>query len=180
MKPRSFALLIAIASVLASCISQTPAAPAPPAKKPLAELLDDWRLQKQGMIQIAEAMPAEKFSFKPTPKQRTFGEQILHVATSNVDVFKLMGNAKAPSFPTTAAESKALAIQALADSYDFGTAVLQQQTDSTIEQLVNTSFAGPCSKARLAWNMLGHSQDIYGQMVVYLRLNNIVPPASRI
>jgi len=50
--------------------------------------------------------------------------------------------------------------------------VLEQVKDSP-------SFLGPSSRARILWTLLAHSMDIYGQMAVYLRLNGIVPPASR-
>ena len=70
-------------------------------------------------------------------------------------------------------------LKAMADSYDFGTALLKEQTDATITQTIDGRFLGPSTRARLFWFLLGHSMDIYGQMVVYLQLNGTVPPASR-
>jgi len=46
----------------------------------LADLIKDWQGQKEMLLQLAKAMPAKKFGYKPTPRQRTYGEQILHVA----------------------------------------------------------------------------------------------------
>ncbi len=70
-------------------------------------------------------------------------------------------------------------LQALADSYDHGIALLNAQTDASIDETIEAAFLGPSTRARLFWFLLGHSMDIYGQMAVYLRLNDIVPPASR-
>ena len=62
----------------------------------------------------------------------------------------------------------------------LGTDLLKEQTESGILETINgPKFLGPSSRARIFWFLMGHSMDIYGQMVVYLRLNGIVPPASR-
>ena len=50
----------------------------------LADLQRDWRSQKVLLVQLAEAMPAEKFTYRPTPAQRTYGEQIIHIAAGNI------------------------------------------------------------------------------------------------
>jgi len=93
----------------------------------------------------------------------------------------LAGKAAAPSFTAGSAKTKADILKALADSYDYGTALLSEQTEATIlEQVADSpSWLGPASRARIYWSLLAHTMDIYGQMAVYLRLNGIVPPASR-
>ena len=62
------------------------------------DLMKDWKAQKVMMLRIAEAMPGDKFDYKTTPPQRTFGEQILHVAGANVmlllKIFGLTATAK--------------------------------------------------------------------------------------
>ena len=147
---------------------------------PVGDLVTDWQQQKEGLMKIADAMPEDRFGYKPTAAQRTYGEQILHIAESNVDIFKLMGaKAQVPSFSAHRPKTKAQLLAALAASYDYGTAVLSEQTTDTLGTVVHTSFAGPCTRSRLAWQMIAHSMDSYGQMAVYLRLNGIVPPASR-
>ena len=71
----------------------------------------------------------------------------------------------------------------LADSFDYGAAALTEQTDRTmLEAAANTRFdrfMGPSVKARVVYFVIGHTWDIYGQMVVNLRLNGITPPASQ-
>ena len=145
-----------------------------------AELLKDWTDQKTMMMKIADAMPEEKFSYKSTPAQRDYGQQILHIAGGNVMYLRFFGGkATAPAINRTAA-GKAEILKALADSFDYGTALIREQTDQTMMQTVQTNpYLGPSSRARVIYFLLGHTWDIYGQMAVYLRLNGIVPPASQ-
>jgi len=156
----------------------TPDAPATGAATVLGDLLKDWQDQKDTMMKIADAMPEDKFGYKSTPPQRSYGEQVMHVATVNVDILKWVGGqAPAPSLENV--KTKADMLKAMADSYDYGTALLKEQTDTTIVQTIDGRFLGASTRARVFWFLLGHSMDIYGQMVVYLRLNGVVPPASR-
>jgi uncharacterized damage-inducible protein DinB len=131
------------------------------------------------MMAIASAMPEEKFSYKSTPAQRDYGQQIMHVATGNMAYLRFFGGkATAPAFDRNA-RTKVEILQALAASFDFGDALIREQTDESMLQIVQTNqFLGPSSKARVIYFLIGHTWDIYGQMAVYLRLNGIVPPRS--
>ena len=145
--------------------------------------LQDWTRLKDTMMKISEAMPEEKFSYRATPAERTWGEQILHVAEANVVQMGRLGAKAPPSAYNMKATSKAEIMKALADSFDFGTAALKEQTDQTmVGQAESTRFdrfMGASTKARVVYYVIGHTWDIYGQMVVYLRLNGITPPASQ-
>ena len=145
--------------------------------------LKDWTSQRDMLLKIAAAMPEEKFGYRPTPAQRTWGEQILHIAQANVNQMGRLGSKKpAPAIDMTLTSPAAI-LSALADSFDYGTAVLQEQTDAAlIQQAGNTPFdrfMGPSAGIRVVYYVVGHTWDIYGQMVVYLRLNGITPPASQ-
>ena len=70
-------------------------------------------------------------------------------------------------------------MKALADSFDYGTAIISEQTDQTMVQTVNAPFLGPSSRARVFTFVMGHTWDLYGQLAVYLRLQGHVPPASQ-
>ena len=145
-----------------------------------ADLIKDWERQKATLVAIADAMPEDKFSFKSTPAQRSYAEHIMHVATVNVDILKLVGGqAPPPTFTAESAKTKADILKALGESYDHGIALLNEQTDATITETIEAAFLGPSTRARVFWFLLGHSMDSYGQLAVYLRLNGIVPPASR-
>jgi len=145
--------------------------------------LQDWTRQKDTMMKIAAAMPEDKFAYRATPAERTWAEQILHVAEANVVQMGRFGSTAAPPVIDMKASAKADVLKSLERSFDFGTAALEQQTDQAMLATAETTrfdrFMGPSTKARVVYYVIGHTWDIYGQMVVYLRLNGITPPASQ-
>jgi uncharacterized damage-inducible protein DinB len=146
-----------------------------------AEMLRDWTNLKTTMSRIASEMPEDKFTFKSTPAQRSYGEQILHVATVNARFLGAVGAKTVAPAIDGKATGKAAIIKAMDDSFDYGTAILKEQTDQTMLQAAASppQFLGPSTRARIFTFLIGHTWDIYGQMAVYLRLNNLVPPASQ-
>ena len=142
--------------------------------------MKDWAGQKDLLVKIADAMPDDKFGFKPTPAQRSFGEHILHIAQVNVALLAAVGG-KTPA-PTIdmKATTKAEMIKQMTDSFDYGAAVIKEFNNTTIQGTVTRRSAwGPSTRARVFFFLIAHTQDTYGQMAVYLRLNGVVPPASQ-
>ena len=143
-----------------------------------AVVLKDWEDLKTAMMDFGDAMPAENFDFKPTDELRNFGEQLMHVASANLFY---MGNldtdAARPDFGEPV--EKADVLQALSDSFDFGTEILSGQTDASLREMVDGGYLGESNRARIAYMAIVHTRQEYGVMTVYLRLNDIVPPASR-
>jgi hypothetical protein len=169
---------VRMCSVVVAMIALAVLRPAAQSITVQGDLLTDWTSMKDTMTKIADAMPEDKLGYKPTPAQRSYREQILHVAVDNVAMMKLLGaKTPAPAIDKNAA-SKAETLKALADSFDYGSAVIREQTDRSIAETVQVpNFIG--TRARLVWSAIGHAWDEYGVMTVYLRLNGIVPPASR-
>ena len=156
----------------------------------VGDLLHDWSNMKATIADIGETMPEDKFGFKPAPTQRTFGEQLLHIAHGNVLGLKPLGANSAPPDIDLKATSKAAIMKAVADSFDYGTAVIKAQTEQSITQAIQGPPVpelgdparrpyGMVTRAKLVWATIGHAWDEYGAMTTYLRLNDIVPPASR-
>ena len=183
-------VMVGLGAAIVGCGGETAAPPAAaassttaaPGSQVLRDLRADWQAQNDTMVKIADAMPEGKFGYKTTPPQRNYGEQIMHVALTNVELLKLLGGkAAAPTLTVESAKTKADILKALADSYDYGTALLNEESETTIGQPLADSppWLGPASRARIMWTLLAHTMDIYGQMAVYLRMNGIVPPASR-
>jgi len=144
------------------------------------ELLRDWLEMKETMRKLASEMPEDKYGYKSTPPQRDFAQQVLHVANANVINLRFLRGKAMPPAIDRDLKAKADVIKAMDDSFDYGTALIKELTDQTLMVTVETNaFLGPSSRARVIWFLLGHSWDIYGQMVVYLRLNGGVPPASQ-
>jgi uncharacterized damage-inducible protein DinB len=184
---RALARSVAVLALAAALVMVAPTspigaqAPSAPASATLAgDLLKDWEAQKDTMIKLGDAMPPEKFSYKPTPELRTYAEQLMHVATSNVGLMRLLDpKATAPTLDAKAS-AKAEVLKALGDSFDFGTSMLKSQTSATLQETVQgPRFLGPSTRARVVYRTMAHTWDEYGAMTVYLRLNGIVPPASR-
>ena len=145
-----------------------------------ADFLKEWQGQKDTLVKIAQAMPEDKYSFKSTPAQRSFGEHVMHIAQVNMMLLQTLGG-KAPAPQLDAkATSKADTIKAMSDTFDYGLAVLREQTDQTmVGGVQGPPWMGFSTRARMVAFLIGHTQDTYGQMVVYLRLNGLVPPASQ-
>src|SRR5688500_3923194 len=153
---------------------------APPCTTVACDLQGDWDRNKARIAGIANAMPEDKYSYKSTPAQRTFAEQVMHVATIDVMLLGTMG-AKTPAPKLNEkASTKADVLAELQKSQDFGTAVLKEFSDAQLNERVKSlPFLGPTvSRIRLAYFSISHGQDIYGQLAVYLRLNGVIPPAS--
>ena len=177
---RLFAIAWAVIVIAAPKPAVTAAAQGPARASIQAEMLKDWTGLKDTMDKIANAMPEDKFTFKATPPQRDFGEQVMHIATVNARFLGFVGaQAAAPKIdPKTT--GKAATIKAMDEAFDYGTAILKEQADQTMLSPAATppGFLGPSTKARMFSFLIGHTWDTYGQMAVYLRLNGITPPAS--
>jgi len=155
--------------------------PAPPASMSLAmDFANDFQAQEDLILKAADAMPADKFDFKPTPPQQTFGERLMHIVQVNANLFRALGPKTPAPMINMQAKSKADVMMALKQSFDYGLAVVKEFNDQQlVERVMPPRFMGPsASRVRIISFSLVHTEDIYGQMVVYLRLNGVTPPAS--
>jgi hypothetical protein len=181
------ASLIAATTLLALGLAHTASAqgpqgrggpPAGPTITTLAgDVQADWAAQKEVFVNAADAMPDDKFGYQPTPGQQSYGARIMHVVQTNQLLVGLGGKTPAPAINLKAA-TKAEVMTALRLSMDHWDVVLKEFTDQQLnERVAAGGFMG--SRLRLIYGSMQHTYDIYGQIVVYLRLNGIVPPASR-
>jgi uncharacterized damage-inducible protein DinB len=149
----------------------------------IPEFVQDWKISKQFTLEVANAMPAELYSFKPNPDEMTFGEQIVHIAGANVFRFHEITGAK-PPFEFDPAKPQATdkdsAVKMLEQSFDYVIAVLPGITS---EQLKRTwhipSWKGrtdPDGRAMIL-NMFVHTAHHRAQCEVYMRVKGIKPPA---
>jgi uncharacterized damage-inducible protein DinB len=137
--------------------------------------------QEKDFVDAADAMPADKFEYAPTMGEfkgvRTFGSEVKHVAGANYYYFGKWGvpNTKSPDDIDKLA-GKAEIMQALRDSFAYEHAAFNMITAANAFEPMDKSGE---TRASLATHALAHMMDHYGQMVEYLRMNGIVPPASR-
>jgi uncharacterized damage-inducible protein DinB len=140
----------------------------------------DWARGYALLIGVAEAMPEDKFGVKPTPAQESFGQRLMHVANIDLKLVSTLGGKTPAPMVNPKAASKAEIVAALRQVSEYGSAVLKEFNDQQLaERVTSMPFLGPtASRLRVIYFAMSHSQDIYGQLVVYLRLNGITPPAS--
>jgi uncharacterized damage-inducible protein DinB len=135
------------------------------------------------VVGAAEAMPADKYDFAPTAGKfdgvRTFGAQVQHLAEANYYFFSGFGLSGAPDdAKLKALKSKDELVQALKDSYAFAQKGIDTMTPQNAFETVSAGQM-KVTRAGFATICLAHSMDHYGQIVEYLRMNGIVPPASQ-
>jgi uncharacterized damage-inducible protein DinB len=137
----------------------------------------------------AEAMPEDKFGFAPTNGEfkgvRTFAEQIKHVAAVNYELGAAILEEKTPvdigdeSGPASV-KTKAEILNYLKESFAYVHKAVQTINEKNLVEPLKSPFGeGTVTRLGLATSISGHGFDHYGQMVEYLRMNGIVPPASR-
>ena len=145
------------------------------------DVQSDLERTKDLIINLVDAMPEDKFSFRSTPAQRTFGEHAMHIVQVDGFLFAALGGKTPAPAINQKATSKADILAALRQSYAWQEALLKEFNDQQlVERIMPPAFLGSsASRLKVFYYDLQHTQDTYGQMVVYLRLNGITPPASR-
>ena len=142
----------------------------------------DWERTRTLVLGLVNAMPDDKFGYKPTPAQGTFAERAMHVARHRHQRCLARSAARRRRRPLAnpKATTKAEVVAALQASFDYGAAVIKEFNDQQLrERIASMPFLGPtASRLKVIYFSMQHTQDIYGQLVVYLRLNGITPPAS--
>jgi uncharacterized damage-inducible protein DinB len=177
--------LLSTTSSLVLAQAAAPAKPAVGTPIPPAQIYGKvLSIMEQQFVSAAEAMPEDKYNFAPPASLgefknvRTFGQQIKHVAESNYYFFGgsdyTDAQAKAMSDSIEKLTTKADIVKALKDS--FAKAHAYVDTITPENAFVQTEHG---TRAGMAAFGIAHVMDHYGQLVVYLRMNGIVPPASR-
>jgi hypothetical protein len=174
----SLALLATVAMA-----QQTAAAAAPPT---VAAVLDrQLSLLEKELVPMGTDMPEGKFDFVPSGGDfkgvRGFGDQLKHVAMVNFRVSGAILREKPPMPADMASvKSKAEIMKFVQDSFAYAHKAFASITEKNlVEEIPALSGNGTTTRLWLATLLIGHDRDHYGQLVVYLRMNGIIPPASR-
>lgn len=184
MERISFLAIVLLAFVCAAHAQDTPKQHVviKPADPELKVVLDSWNEIGRKLTVMAEEFPEDKYDFKPTPAQRSFAEQLLHAAGSCYFFTNpVMGvKPQAAEDPKRADyPSKAAVVAFVKKAFADGAAAIQAKGEKGLTtEVVYT----PDQKARvidIAYGIIEHSGEHYGQLVVYYRLAGLVPPESR-
>jgi len=208
---KKIVLCLSLLMMCAGAVAQDTAAPpktkakkaaATPTTAPMAMKMDVTSVLERNLknleddvVPAADAMPEDKYNFKPTNDLikgseftgvKTYADQVKHIAVTNELVTACLNGQPQP-VPDAEADlgpakltSKADIMQYLKDSFAHAHEAFAKINKANIDGQVRNPF-GKGTRPRLGLTIiiLGHTQDHYGQMVEYLRMNGIIPPASR-
>ncbi|HUO16983.1 MAG TPA: DinB family protein [Verrucomicrobiae bacterium] len=137
--------------------------------------------QEKNLVAAVEEMPADKFSYKPTEQQMTFGHLVLHIIGSNNHLCSTIGNIPEvkPSVPLKESDSKEKLVEALKASFEFCSTALDKVDDSKLSDEVELfgGRKGPRAFALIA--LTNDWADHYSSAAMYLRLNGLLPPTAQ-
>jgi len=196
--------LLAVLSFAAGAMAQGAAKPATPAATPagqpqqpptISAVIDrEITIIEKEFVDAAEAMPEDKYNFTPAGLNlqgsdykgvRTFAEEVKHVATANYMFWgaitgdSMLPGTTGPNGPDNI-KTKAEIMKYLKDSFAIGHKAAGTLTAENLTSTVKIAMSpNPISKLFVSTFAVAHGFDHYGQMVEYLRMNGIIPPASR-
>ncbi|HZE27826.1 MAG TPA: DinB family protein [Terriglobales bacterium] len=181
-KASSAALILVLAWCAAPAFAQQAASgTAAKAIGPSQAALAAWNEIGRKVIAMAEDFPEDKYDFKPHPTQRSFAEQLLHVAGAN-DYFTDVAQGKKPTDDESRANHKTKAdiVAYVKKSFADGAALIQKEGDAGMTRPVVEAEGGRTVPLYdLAYGLAEHNGEHYGQLVVYYRVAGLVPPESR-
>ena len=187
MRKRKYIFAALLVVVLSKSATAQKQAPVPAQNGTVSQVLEFWISETERLVvPAAEAMPESSYSFAPTNGEfkgaRTFAEQVKHLAAAN---YQLGAGALGEDPPAgTQNESAPSSIRAKAEIMEYlrgSFACLHRAAAATNEKNMNEPIAAKGGRTRM-WLLIdavAHSSNHYGQMVEYLRMNSIIPPASR-
>lgn len=140
-----------------------------------SEVRQNYQHTRDLILRAAAKMPDEGYSLKPTPEVRTFAQVVGHIAEAQAMICG--GIAGVPTRVDTSKTAKTDVIVELTKSFAVCDRAYELINDSNISQVGGAGFMGGTMVGRLYGNLI-HSNEMYGTMVVYLRMKGVVPPSS--
>ena len=175
---KRFLLLMAVAVFTAASV------PAQTTQKDV--LLNHWKASGDFALAVAEAMPADSYSFRPVPEEMSFGDLMAHISVANRNACALAGGLSAPELPPKVADwlkdhvkvsvDKDTAVQFMRDTFAFCYRAITEVPPARLDTVVgppNRNLTG----TEWLWSYFTHTAHHRGQAEVYLRLKGIKPPA---
>ena len=133
----------------------------------------------KNMVAAAEAMPAEKYGFKPSPEMNSFGHVVMHIAQSNNGLCSKISDTPAPDTKLADTDPKDKLVAGLKASFDYCSTVLEKVDDSKLGDQMMLFGNRPFSRAAVLIILSDDWYDHYGAQAIYLRLNGILPPTAQ-
>jgi hypothetical protein len=151
------------------------------AQGPATKAMQDVeRRAAQNISEAVEAMPQDRFAFKPTPDQMSFGELVLHVASANITLCSALARISPPVEHMPAlTDPKDLVVRRLRASFDVCRSALEHSDDSFLEDTIPSLGRRPISRGAALVELATVWADHYSQLAMYLRLNGLTPPTAK-
>jgi uncharacterized damage-inducible protein DinB len=183
----SVAVLFFLATVLPAGLQAQDAAKkdvgVKPAASPSQAVLEQWNDVARKLIAMAEDFPEDKYEFKPVPAQRSFAEQLLHMAGANYFFTNIAMGQKPPAEEDPKRDqykTKADVVAFVKKSIADGAAAIQAKGDSGMSSLLVDPYSHQQVRVSdFAYGFVEHMGEHYGQLAVYYRVAGMVPPESR-
>ncbi len=176
-------LLLAVSAIAQATPAQTMPAQAAPTqvKNPVSTALREALPNRQkNTIAAVEAMPTDKFNYKPTADQMTFGHLVAHMVEANNGLCSGAAAVPAPKGEkVTESDSKDKLVAALKTSFDFCADALSKMDDSKLGETTEGVGGQQLSRARFALGIASNWADHYAEASMYLRLNGVLPPTAK-
>lgn len=187
------AILMALAACLPGMVSAQQAAPPQAAAQqsatqaaqtdtnPLSSAVrSNLERNSKNIVAAVDEMPADKFSYRPTPDQITFGHLVMHMATSNFRLCSAISGMGTPKMDElTETDPKEKLAGALKSSFDFCTQALAKTDDSKLGEVVLTRGNFSLTRAAAMIALTNDFADHYSGAAMYLRLNGLLPPTAQ-
>lgn len=185
LAPIALTLLAALVLILPS-EAQTQSQPPSPPRSRSNEMLDRWNYIGNKLVAMAQDFPEDKYDFKVQKDERTFALNLLHAAALDfVLIRRISGSNLGPDFgegdnpSRDRFKTKADVVNFVQQAVAAGASVIQQQGDPGLDNATRF-FGNRLAHNSYIWTFaIEHSAEHYGQLVVYYRANNLVPPDSR-
>ncbi|MGH9317980.1 MAG: DinB family protein [Thermoanaerobaculia bacterium] len=185
MKQARLAVLVVLCvSFAAAALGQAPAtsAPAPAPTGFRADFLSDVDFVSKRLVDLANAVPVDKYGWRPAPGVRSVSEVYMHVATANYMLPNLVGGKLPEGFDRgleTSVTDKAKVIDWLKKSAENAKAVASSISDADLDKKVKVPFlGGELSQRRILMIIQTHMHEHLGQSIAYARSNGVTPPWS--
>jgi DinB superfamily len=182
VKPALAVLCLAVCASISLAQNASPAAKsAAPTKDPVASSLRMLLQRSQNnVVGAVEAMPADKFSYKPTPDQMTFAHLVVHIVGSNNFLCSKVADVPAPKAEEPKeTDSKDQLLSAVKTSFSFCGEALGKMDDSKLSDDVELFGGRHFPRAMAALSLASGWADHYGAAAMYLRLNGVLPPTAQ-
>jgi uncharacterized damage-inducible protein DinB len=176
---KQIAISTLVLAIVPALLSQTNVPPQTTSNPVVSTVRQLEERQSKNLIGAAEEMPADKYSYHPTPEQMSFAHLVMHVAESNNGLCARIAGEQPPAIKLSETDSKETLANALKDSFAYCDQVLAKAEDSTLGQPVTFSGGRTGTRAGALINLVAGWADHYGAAAIYLRLNNLLPPSAQ-